>query len=68
MFKNYSISKTLTWMNMMVSAIALLTACASFVGYDLVVRFLWVSGFSEVTPCRPMQGCGRWPVARPGVR
>jgi len=36
MFKNYSISKTLTWMNMMVSTIALLTACASFVGYDLV--------------------------------
>ena len=36
MFKNYSISKTLTWMNLLVSGIALITACASFVGYDLM--------------------------------
>ncbi len=36
MFKNYSISKTLTWMNMLVSGIALLTACSAFVAYDFV--------------------------------
>jgi signal transduction histidine kinase/DNA-binding response OmpR family regulator len=33
--QNYSISKKLTWMNMLVSGVALLLACASFVVYDL---------------------------------
>src|ERR1700688_1513154 len=32
---NYSISKKLTWMNMLVSGVALLSACAAFVAYDL---------------------------------
>src|SRR5579862_4659859 len=36
MFKNLSISKKLTWTNMLVSGGALLLACASFMGYDLV--------------------------------
>jgi signal transduction histidine kinase len=33
--KQYSISKKLTWMNMMVSGIALLLACVAFFAYDL---------------------------------
>jgi signal transduction histidine kinase/DNA-binding response OmpR family regulator len=33
--KNYSISKKLTWMNMLVSGVALLLACAGFCAYDL---------------------------------
>jgi signal transduction histidine kinase/DNA-binding response OmpR family regulator len=33
--QNYSISKKLTWMNMLVSGVALLLACAAFVAYDL---------------------------------
>lgn len=31
-----SISRKLTWMNMLVSGVALLTACSAFIGYDLV--------------------------------
>lgn len=31
-----SISRRLTWMNMLVSVVALLTACAAFIGYDVV--------------------------------
>src|SRR5713226_6266948 len=34
--RDYSISKKLTWMNMLVSGAALLMACAAFVGYDLI--------------------------------
>ena len=34
-FQHYSISKKLTWMNMLVSGAALLLACAAFVAYDL---------------------------------
>jgi signal transduction histidine kinase/DNA-binding response OmpR family regulator len=34
--QNASISKKLTWMNMFVSAAALLLACAAFIGYDMV--------------------------------
>ena len=33
--RNYSISKKLTWMNMLVSAAALLLACGGFCAYDL---------------------------------
>ncbi len=33
--KNYSISRKLTWMNMLVSGAALLLACTAFCGYDL---------------------------------
>ena len=33
--RHYSISKKLTWMNMLVSGVALLSACAGFVLYDL---------------------------------
>jgi signal transduction histidine kinase/DNA-binding response OmpR family regulator len=33
--RNYSISKKLTWMNMLVSAAALLLACSGFCAYDL---------------------------------
>src|ERR1700722_15786677 len=36
MFRDYSISKKLTWMNMMVSGAALLLACAAFISYDLI--------------------------------
>jgi signal transduction histidine kinase len=36
MFGANSIAKRLTWMNMLVSATALLLACAAFIGYDLV--------------------------------
>lgn len=36
MFRDFSISKKLTWTNMLVSGAALLLACASFIGYDLV--------------------------------
>jgi signal transduction histidine kinase/DNA-binding response OmpR family regulator len=31
-----SISRKLTWMNMLVSGVALLTACSAFIGYDVV--------------------------------
>jgi len=34
--KNHSISRRLTWMNMLVSAAALLMACTAFVAYDKV--------------------------------
>lgn len=39
MFKarDLSISKRLTWMNMLVSAFALLLACLAFTGYDLII-------------------------------
>ena len=33
--RNYSISKKLTWMNMLVSGVALLLACGGFCAYDL---------------------------------
>ena len=33
--QNYSISKKLTWMNMLVSGVALLLACGGFCAYDL---------------------------------
>ena len=36
MFKDLSISKKLTWTNMLVSGAALLLACTAFMGYDLV--------------------------------
>jgi len=36
MFRDYSISKKMTWTNMLVSGAALLLACAAFIGYDLV--------------------------------
>jgi len=36
MFRNYSISKKITWTNILVSGAALLLACASFIGYDLI--------------------------------
>src|ERR1700752_5307283 len=36
MFRDYSISKKMTWTNMLVSGAALLLACAGFIGYDLV--------------------------------
>jgi len=35
-FRDYSIAKKLTWMNMLVSGAALLMACAAFVTYGLV--------------------------------
>ncbi len=35
-FANASIARRLTWMNMLVSAAALVLACAAFIGYDLV--------------------------------
>ena len=34
--KNHSISRKLTWMNMLVSGTALLLACAAFIAYDMV--------------------------------
>jgi signal transduction histidine kinase/DNA-binding response OmpR family regulator len=34
--KDRSISQRLTWMNMLVSSVALVLACAAFIGYDLV--------------------------------
>jgi signal transduction histidine kinase/DNA-binding response OmpR family regulator len=34
--KNHSISRRLTWMNMLVSGAALIMACAAFVAYDMV--------------------------------
>src|ERR1700719_12540 len=34
--KDHSISRKLTWMNMLVSGFALLLACAAFIGYDRV--------------------------------
>jgi signal transduction histidine kinase/DNA-binding response OmpR family regulator len=47
MFTDYSISKKLTWMNMLVSGAALLTACVAFVGYDLATfRAIEVSNLS----------------------
>ena len=36
-FRDYSIAKKLTWMNMLVSGAALSMACAAFVTYGLVV-------------------------------
>jgi len=36
MFRDYSISKKLTWMNMLVSGAALLLACAAFIAYDVI--------------------------------
>src|SRR4029077_7156711 len=33
--QHYSISEKLTWMNMLVSGVALLLACAAFFAYDL---------------------------------
>src|SRR5258705_11415645 len=36
MFRNYSISRKLTWMNMLVSGAALLLACGAFIAYDVV--------------------------------
>src|SRR5712691_2392025 len=33
--RHYSISKKLTWINMLVSGVALLLACAAFFAYDL---------------------------------
>src|SRR5580658_7170905 len=35
-FGDASIARRLTWMNMLVSAAALVLACAAFIGYDLV--------------------------------
>ena len=47
MFTDYSISKKLTWMNMLVSGVALLTACVALIGYDLVTfRAVAVSNLS----------------------
>lgn len=34
--KDRSIAQRLTWMNMLVSSVALVLACAAFIGYDLV--------------------------------
>jgi signal transduction histidine kinase/DNA-binding response OmpR family regulator len=34
--KDRSLSQRLTWMNMLVSSVALVLACAAFIGYDLV--------------------------------
>jgi len=36
MFRDYSISKKITWTNTIVSGAALLLACAAFIGYDVV--------------------------------
>jgi len=36
MLRNYSISKKLTWMNMLVSGAALLLACSAFIAYDII--------------------------------
>jgi signal transduction histidine kinase len=36
MFRDYSISKKLTWMNMLVSGAALLLACGAFITYDVI--------------------------------
>src|SRR5260370_32921575 len=33
---NYTISRRLTWMNMLVSGTALLLACTAFIAYDMV--------------------------------
>jgi signal transduction histidine kinase/DNA-binding response OmpR family regulator len=47
MFTDYSISKKLTWMNMLVSGAALLTACVALVGCDLMTfRAVAVSNLS----------------------
>jgi PAS domain S-box-containing protein len=35
-FRDYSIPRKLTWMNMLVSGTALTLACASFIAYDLI--------------------------------
>ncbi len=35
-YANASIARRLTWMNMLVSAAALVLACAAFIGYDLI--------------------------------
>jgi hypothetical protein len=34
--KEYSIAQRLTWMNMLVSGVALLMACSAFIGYDVM--------------------------------
>jgi signal transduction histidine kinase/DNA-binding response OmpR family regulator len=34
--RDHSISWKLTWMNMLVSGVALLTACTAFIGYDVI--------------------------------
>jgi signal transduction histidine kinase len=36
MFRDFSISKKLTWMNMLVSGAALLLACGAFIAYDVI--------------------------------
>ena len=36
MFRDYPISKKLTWMNMLVTGAALLLACTAFIAYDVV--------------------------------
>src|SRR5258708_23948568 len=36
MFRNFSISRKLTWMNMLVSGAALLLACGAFIAYDVI--------------------------------
>jgi signal transduction histidine kinase/DNA-binding response OmpR family regulator len=47
MFTDHSISKKLTWMNMLVSGVALLIACVALIGYDLVTfRAVAVSNLS----------------------
>ena len=45
--RDYSIKKKLTLMNMLVSGVALLTACVALIGYDLVTfRDVAVSNLS----------------------
>src|SRR5580704_1857656 len=34
--QEHSVSRKLTWMNMLVSGTALLLACAAFIGYDML--------------------------------
>jgi signal transduction histidine kinase/DNA-binding response OmpR family regulator len=43
-FGDASIARRLTWMNMLVSAAALVLACAAFIGYDLVTFRLTIVG------------------------
>ncbi|MGB6687242.1 MAG: response regulator [Terracidiphilus sp.] len=45
--KDRSIAQRLTWMNLLVSSVALVLACAAFIGYDLVTfRAARISGLS----------------------
>jgi signal transduction histidine kinase/DNA-binding response OmpR family regulator len=45
--RDRSISQRLTWMNMLVSSVALVLACAAFIGYDLITfRMARVSNLS----------------------